>query len=334
MAPHDGRFAPSPTGDLHVGNLRTALVAWLAARRHGGRFLVRMEDLDRVTASVHHERAQLRDLAALGLDWDGEVIRQSDRFDRYRDALADLERRGLTYRCWCSRREIREAASAPQQRRHPRSTATDTPDESRFVGESTVAGGALAVDAPYPGTCRHLSAAQTREREARGRPPALRLLADANVVDFVDQIHGPIRGVADDIVIRRGDGVPAYHLAVVIDDHDQDVGTVVRGDDLLSSVASQAHLGTLLGQPMVRYAHVPLVLAPNGDRLAKRHGAVALDDLADAGYDAPRVLGLLAASLGLHDGNEAPTAQGLVEHFDVGAVPRTPWIFDPEAFLP
>jgi len=297
-----GRFAPSPTGPLHLGNLRTALLAWLFARASGGRFLVRMEDLDRVTSSPEHEGAQLRDLAALGLDWDGEVVRQSERFDRYEAAIAHLAERGLVYECFCTRREIREAAAAPHG---------DGPE--------------LA----YPGTCRDLTDEERADRLAAGRPPALRLRAGGAVVRVHDRLHGEVEGRVDDVVLRRNDGVPAYNLAVVVDDAAQGVEEVVRGDDLLLSTPRQVHLAGLLGLPAPAYAHVPLVLGPDGQRLAKRHGAVTLAEQAAAGHDARAVLGQLAGSLGLAAPGERLTATDLVGRFDPAALPREPWVLDP-----
>lgn len=295
-----GRFAPSPTGDLHLGNLRTALLAWLFARSAGGRFLVRVEDLDPVTSGTGHEARQLADLAALGLDWDGPVIRQSQRRGRHDDVLAELVERGLTYPCWCSRREVREAAAAPH------------------VAPGT-----------YPGTCRDLSAAERAEREASARPAALRLRASGQPVTVHDRLHGEVTRPADDIVLRRNDGIVAYHLAVVTDDHDQGVEEVVRGDDLLDATPSQAHLLDLLGLPRPAWAHVPLVLGPDGDRLAKRHGAVTLADLVATGLDPDGVRSLLAASLGLVEPGEPVTMDELRARFDPAALPLEPWVLDP-----
>ncbi|MEZ5177283.1 MAG: tRNA glutamyl-Q(34) synthetase GluQRS [Acidimicrobiales bacterium] len=299
-----GRFAPSPTGPLHLGNLRTALLAWLFARRSGGRFLVRMEDLDRLQSSREHEAGQLADLAALGLDWDGPVVRQSERFDRYEAAIDRLDRAGLTYPCFCTRREIREAASAPH--------AGPVPDGA------------------YPGTCRHLTAAERAERAASGRPPALRLRAQVAELTVPDDVLGPLTAAVDDLVLRRNDGVPAYNLAVVVDDAAQHVEQVVRGDDLAGSAPRQRHLATLLGLPPVRYAHVPMVLAPTGHRLAKRDGATTLADQARAGRPPDVVLAALAASIGLATTGEAVTAALLRDRFDPGRVPRSPWVPGPE----
>ena len=282
-----GRFAPSPTGPLHVGNLRTALLAWLVARAAGASFLVRMEDLDRVTSSPDHEARQLADLAGLGLDWDGAVVRQSERFDRYGAAIDELTARGLTYECFCTRREIREAASAPH-----------------------------GPELRYPGTCRDLTAAERAARR-RGRPAAIRLRAPGDEVVVVDRLAGRHAAVPDDVVLRRNDGVPAYNLAVVVDDAAQGVTEVVRGDDLLASTPRQVLLQRLLGLPSPTYVHVPLVVGADHERLAKRHGAVTLEDLADRGVAPERVVGALAISLGM-----APAASphALLDGFDLARV--------------
>lgn len=288
-----GRFAPSPTGDLHLGNLRTALVAWLFARSSGRRFVVRMEDLDRVTSSREWERRQLADLAAIGIDWDGEVVRQSDRFDLHHGTIDRLTDAGLTYPCFCTRREIAEAAAAPHGE----------------VGR-------------YPGTCRNLTERRRAERSASGRPPALRLRTDGATVAFDDLIAGRQVGLIDDVVLRRNDGIPAYQLAVVVDDGAQGIDQVVRGDDLIPSTPSQIHLTRLSGHHEPAYAHVPLVVGPDGERLAKRHGAVTLSEL---GGDGDALRAGLAVSLGLASPGEHPSPAELVERFDPTSVPRRPW---------
>lgn len=291
-----GRFAPSPTGDLHLGNLRTALVAYLSAKAAGGSFLVRMEDLDRVTSSVEHERSQLDDLRALGIESDLEVVRQSERFALYDAAIDRLVATGLTYPCYCTRREIREAARAPH-----------------------------GSAGRYPGTCRDLTPAERVRRERDGRRPALRLRGYGQFVEIVDDLAGPVIGRVDDIVLRRNDGVPAYHVAVVVDDADQGVTEVVRGDDLLEVTPSQVHLQRLLGLPTPRYLHVPLVLGSDGARLAKRHGAVTLAQLRERGVDSRQVLARLGSSLGLCAEGDVVTLDELVERFSVGMLARSPW---------
>ena len=300
----NGRFAPSPTGDLHIGNLRTALVAWLFARTSVSKFIVRMEDLDRVTSSAEHAAAQLKDLKMLGLDWDGEVVFQSDRFDRYFAAIDNLTAAGLTYPCFCSRREILEAASAPHVH---------------------------LPDGAYPGTCRDLTESQQAERVAERGKAALRLRADHTQIRFEDTICGPIVAAVDDFVLRRADGVPAYNLAVVVDDAAQHVEEVVRADDLLLSTPRQIHLANLLKLPQLSYAHIPLVLSTAGVRLAKRDGAVTLRERIEGGSTPAEVLSLLAASLGMAAVGETITLDDLLYRFDPDAIARNPWIFDPNS---
>lgn len=297
-----GRYAPSPTGPLHLGNLRTALLAWLFARSAGSTFLLRVDDLDPADARPEHEASQLGDLAALGLTWDPPLVRQSRRRDAHAAAVDALVAAGRTFECWCTRREIREATSAPH----------GTPGR-------------------YPGTCRDLDQAQREQRTAAagGRPPALRLRGDAAVVAVRDRLHGEVTGAVDDIVVRRNDGIVAYNVAVVVDDAYMGVQQVVRGDDLLETTPAQAHLATLLGLPVPAYAHVPLVLGPDGARLAKRHGAVTLADLAARGCRPDQALGRLAASVGLAAPGEAVADPAvLLDRFDPDALPREPWVWD------
>ncbi len=298
-----GRFAPSPTGELHVGNLRTAMLSWLFARHRGDRYLVRIEDLDTGSVREEHVSGQLHDLIALGLGPDEPPIRQSERSDVYEAALTRLAGAGLTYDCFCSRREVREAASAPN--------------------------GPLPPGA-YPGTCRDLDDAERRRRHREGRAPAVRLKTAGELVGFVDEQCGPYTGQVDDMVLRRGDGAIAYNLAVVVDDADQGVTLVVRGDDLVSSTPRQIHLARLLGIAPPSYAHVPLVLAEDGSRLAKRHGSVTLADRLAAGDSPARVLGRLGASLGLCD--EGPVAlDDLLAAFAPARLPTSPWVWSEPA---
>lgn len=287
-----GRFAPSPTGVLHLGNLRTALLAWLFARAQGAPFLLRVEDLDRGRVRPHYEQRQLDDLRAIGLDWDGEVVRQSERTALYDAALAQLGAEGLVYPCWCTRAEIREAASAPHDG---------------------------LPEGAYPGTCRRLTAAERAQREASGRPPALRVAADAARVRFVDRLRGAQEGVVDDFVVRRNDGAHAYNLAVVVDDGAQGVGEVVRGEDLLDSTPRQLWLAARLGLAAPSHAHVPLVLGDDGARLAKRHGAVTLEDRIELGETPTAVRGRLAVSVGLAEAGEEPSPAELIRRLDADA---------------
>ena len=295
--PMVGRFAPSPTGELHLGNLRTAAIAWLAARSRTARFVVRMEDLDRHQSSPEHERSQLADLTAIGIDWDGVVVRQSERFDRYEAAIERLVYRDLVYECFCSRREIREEIEAAAQAPH-------------------------GPPGAYPGTCRGLGDDDRARRRADGRRPALRLRSDHRVVGFTDRLHGDVEAVVDDVVLRRNDGVPAYNLAVVVDDAAQGVTEVVRGDDLLSSTPPQIHQQELLELPRPGYLPVPLVVDAAGERLAKRRGSsVTISDLADLGVGADDVVAWLIESLGL---GSAVSLDDLVERFDVARLGTDP----------
>jgi glutamyl-tRNA synthetase len=293
----DGRFAPSPTGPLHLGSLRTALVAWLFARSAGARFRVRIEDLDPQRSRATFEDRQLADLRALGIDWDGPVVRQSERTARYAEALATLKCAGRLYPCFCTRAEIREAALAPH-------------------------GPGAGV---YAGTCLALSDAERAQRIAAGEQHALRLRADRELISFTDRLLGQRSTVVDDFVVCRADGVVAYQLAVVVDDAAQGIGEVVRGADLADSTPRQILLARLLGLPAPCYAHVPLVLGADGTRLAKRHGAATL---ADRDEPIGATLALLAHSLGLARGrSRVRRARELLHEFDPERLPSEPTVF-------
>lgn len=287
-----GRFAPSPSADLHIGNLRTAVLAWLFARSTGRRFLIRVEDLDdRTFAPIGHR--QLADLAAIGVVGDEPPQWQSSHADRYDAVVEGLAARGLLYECYCSRKDIQQAPRAPH-----------------------------APEGAYPGTCRTLSdTARRRRRTETGRPPALRLRSDTYSFPVTDALHGTYTGLVDDFVVRRGDGVPAYNLAVVVDDAASGVDQVVRGDDLLPSSPRQAYLCAVLGHPAPDYAHVPLVLGADGKRLAKRDGAVTLAELG-----VERALSLIASSLG-YPSTDLP---GMLAGFDPARLPCEPWIYQPD----
>ena len=265
---------------------------------------MRVEDLDRSRVRPGVEEAQLADLAAIGLYWDGHVVRQSERMDVYEEALSRLDADGLLYPCYCTRAEIRAAASAPH--------------------------GISAADR-YPGTCRELTAAQRAVREASGRPPALRVRSDNARVAFDDRLLGRREEEVDDFVVRRNDGTPAYQLAVVVDDAAQGIGEVVRGADLADSTPRQVLLAGLLGLPEPRYAHVPLVLGPDGRRLAKRHGAVTLSDRATLGEGPEEARAWFARSLGLAGTGETPSPDDLIAHFDPQRLPREPTVWSPRA---
>jgi glutamyl-tRNA synthetase len=304
----DGRYAPSPTGRLHLGNLRTALLAWCFARSASGRFLLRIEDLDPVRSRPEHEAAILADLARLGIDWDGPPLRQSEQLEDHRAAFEQLRANGRVYRCWCTRAEIQQAAAAPHA--PPR------------------------TEGAYPGTCRALSAAERAAREHAGRPAAWRLDAHGERVAFDDRLRGASSSVVDDFVVWRGDprsaghaGGPAYNLAVVVDDAAAGIGEVVRGDDLLETTPRQVLLARLLGLPGPRYAHVPLVLGTDGQRLAKRHGAVTLEDQLALGESIETMVGWMAASVGLASAPAALDARAVLAAFDPARLRRGTTVF-------
>jgi glutamyl-tRNA synthetase len=298
--PYRGRFAPSPTGPIHLGTARTALVAWLAARAAGGAFVLRVEDLDAPRVKPGALEAMLEDLRWLGLDWDeGPDVggafapyTQSARCDRYDAAIETLRPRGLLFPCTCSRKEIESIASAPH------------------AGEEAI----------YPGTCR---GGPTHP----GRAASLRFRFDRDdAKGFVDGVHGPIASGlgAGDFVVRRADGVHSYQLAVVVDDLAMEITDVVRGDDLLSSTPRQIALIEALGGHTPRYAHVPLVLGPDAQRLAKRHGAVTVREQRDRGVTPESLIARLARSLGLVDRDDPIAARELVHGFSLDRIAKSP----------
>jgi glutamyl-tRNA synthetase len=275
-----GRFAPSPTGDLHLGSAATALVTWLAARLAGGRLILRVEDLDRPRVVPGCVERQMEDLAWLGLDWDDGPdgsgadgpYRQSERASQYDAALRLLGERGLLYYCDCSRAEVARIASAPH------------------AGE----------EGPrYPELCRPHGLAERSWRRA----PAVRLAVPSTTIEIVDRFLGPVRqdvrASVGDFVLRRGDGMYSYQLAVVVDDLAMGITEVVRGADLLSSAPRQVLLAELLGGRPPSYAHAPLVVSADGSRLAKRARGVTLRDQRAAGRRPSRVVAEIARMLGL-----------------------------------
>ncbi len=302
-----GRFAPTPSGALHVGSARTALASALAAWRDGGRWALRVEDLDVVRSSTRPIEAMYEDLAWLGLAWDEgpgaaephAPYRQSARAGLYREALEVLRAKSLVYPCGCSRKEVEAAAQAPH--------------------------GAEPV---YPGTCRGRDPEElAREAAARGRGVAWRFRVDAargrvTVRDLAagDFAQDVAREVGD-FVVARADGVAAYQLAVVVDDIAMEVTEVVRGDDLLASTPRQVLLYEAFGAPPPRWAHLPLVLGRDGERLAKRLGAMGLAELRARGHDPARLRAELLASLGVSAGES--DLRAAARRFDPGRVPRT-----------
>lgn len=303
-----GRFAPSPTGALHLGNLRTALAAWLWTRHNGGRFLVRVEDLDGPRAKPGCEQRQLDDLRALGIDWDDEPWRQSQRADVYRGYLDRLLEAGIAYPCFCSRKDVRAAASAPH--------ASD---------------GVVA----YPGTCRHRTPEDVAARVARGEQHSLRVRFDVDEgAMFDDAFAGPVSLALatreGDFVVRRADGIAAYQLACAVDDALSGVTEVVRGGDLLDSGMRQQWLLQRLGFTPPRYAHLPLLRGADGRRLSKRDGDDDLAHFLAHGYDAVGVASYLACTLGQCAPGERLSPAQLVPRFDAARIPRADTVFDAE----
>jgi glutamyl-tRNA synthetase len=300
------RLAPSPTGALHVGNARTFLLTWLHVRAAGGTLLLRNDDLDGPRAKRGAEREAQEDLAWLGLDWDASegVLVQSERGAVYAAAARRLADAGLAYPCVCTRSEVESAASAPHGLEGPR----------------------------YPGTCRGRWASLDEAAHATGRPAALRFVAPAAPVAFTDLFVGAqvvdVAQETGDFVVFRGNGTAAYQLATVVDDAASGVDLVIRGADLLPSTARQRLLQQALGLPSPSWLHVPLVVGPDGRRLAKRHGDTTLRALRQAGWTPAGVVGFLAWTAGLADRRERLLPRELLSRHDLARVPREPVVLD------
>jgi glutamyl-tRNA synthetase len=260
---------------------------------------MRVEDLDQGRSRPQFESSQLADLAAIGLDWDGPVVRQSERDELYEAAIERLRTDGLTYECYCTRRQIRAEIEASPSAPH-------------------------LPPGAYPGTCRDLSDGQRAEMRATGRSPAIRLRTEGQRIEFDDVVAGPVNGGVDDLVLRRNDGTAAYNLAVVADDAEQSITEVVRGDDLLSSTPRHILLQRLLGYPTPTYVHVPLVVDEDGTRLAKRFEPDTLSTLAAAGVAAEAVVTWIAESLELTFEGPSAGLAALADSFDLANIPKAP----------
>jgi glutamyl-tRNA synthetase len=310
------RFAPSPTGYLHVGGARTALFNWLFARRHGGVFVLRVEDTDLERSSSEMVDGILDGMRWLGLDWDeGPMVGgpfgpyfQSERLELHRAMAGDLVKAGKAYYCYC------------------------TPDELKAKREAAeAAGGAWKYDR----ACRRLTPSEIAAREAEHRPRAVRFLVPDGATRFDDLVHGPIEfdgANLDDFVILRADHQPTYHLSVVSDDVEMKITHVVRGDDHISNTPKQVLLYEAIGAPVPAFAHVPLILGPDKKRLSKRHGATSVMEYARQGYLPEAMLNFLAL-LGWSPGSgdrELFTSQELAEIFDLSGISGGSAVFNPE----
>lgn len=304
--PHRGRYAPSPTGPLHLGNIRTALIAWLQARLSGAGFVMRMEDLDENRALEGCDQEIYENLHWLGLDWDeGPEVggpcgpyTQSERKEFYQAALDYLEEGEQVFRCYCSRKDIREASSAPHKR-----------------------------EIIYPGTCRELSREDEAEvqKQKPDRKPSYRIRADDDIIEFEDQIAGAfaqhLAHEVGDFVLRRTDEFFAYQLAVVVDDYLMGITDVVRGEDLLDSTARQIWLYRKLGCPEIPdFWHVPLMTDEEGNRMSKRDGSLSLAQLRKEGATPEQVVGRLAASVGWVEEGTEISASALLDKTDLDAI--------------
>lgn len=299
-----GRLAPSPTGAQHVGNARTYLIAWLSARSRNGRVLLRIEDIDSPRVKAGARESALADLRWLGLDWDGTPIVQTKRLAAYQSALERLKAAEMIYPCTCTRTDVERAASAPH----------------------------LEQEGPiYPGTCAHRRAADADS--LKDRSYAWRMRVGDETIDYDDGFRGPaalnLHAIGGDFVVWKSAGTPAYQLAVVVDDAAQGVTEVIRGDDLVPSTPRQIVLYRALGLAPPNFAHVPLVVGPDGRRLAKRHGDTRLASLREAGVSAPALLGLLAWSCGWIDRITPIALADLLPRFNLQAIPPQPFVITP-----
>ena len=285
-----GRFAPTPSGRMHLGNVFSALMAWASVRSQNGSLILRVEDLDIRAHNPQYTSLLLDDLQWLGLTWDKGPYYQSKRTELYQEALSDLRQQGLLYPCFCSRADL-HAAQAPHA------------SDGTYV---------------YAGTCRNLSQSE-REELAKHKIPATRIHVPNKIYAFEDKVYGSTsQNLAEscgDFIVQRADGVFAYQLAVVVDDADMGITEVVRGSDLLSSTPRQLHLQDVLGLSHPTYAHLPLLVAPDGRRLSKRNHDLDLGVLRSQGKTPEEILGFLAYCVGLTEENEPLSAVQIANRF-------------------
>ena len=304
------RFAPSPTGYLHIGGARTAVFNWLFARQQNGRFILRIEDTDRERSGTEMVQAIFEGLRWLGLDWDGDPVFQSQRLDIYRDYANRLLREGKAFRCFCSAEKImRQREQAVRQK----------------------------ITFRYDGTCRNLSEEEIQQRLERNEPFTIRFRLPKGDVQFHDMLHGTItveQEVLDDFIILRSDGTPTYHLAVVVDDYEMGITHVIRGDDHLSNTPKQVLLYEAFGWQVPQFLHVPLIHGPDRRRLSKRHGATSVQEYRDRGYLPEAIFNYLAL-LGWSPGTDEEifTREELIERFSLDGLSKSSAIFDEQKLL-
>jgi glutamyl-tRNA synthetase len=296
------RFAPSPTGYLHVGGARTALFSWAYARRNGGKFILRIEDTDLERSTEASVQAIFDSMRWLGLDWDEGPFRQMQRLARYREVAERLLREGKAYRCYCSKEELDQMREAQRAR-----------------GEKP----------RYDGRWR-----DSREAPPTGVTPVIRFKNPLDgEVTFQDLVKGPItvsNGELDDLVIMRADGVPTYNFGVVVDDLDMQITHVIRGDDHVNNTPRQINIFRAMGAELPEFAHVSMILGPDGERLSKRHGAVSVMQYRDDGYLPEALVNYLSRLGWSHGDEEMFTVEQFVEWFDLAHISRSAAQFNPE----
>ena len=300
------RFAPSPTGYLHVGGARTALFNWLYARRHGGTFILRIEDTDRARSSDEHTRAILDGMTWLGLDWDEGPFHQADGFDRHKADAERMLEAGKAYRCFCTAEELEERKAAAAARK-----------------ESW----------RYDRRCFAIPAAESARRAAAGDPFTIRFFVPDGKTEWEDAVHGLVsfdNGDIEDFIVLRSDGTPIYNLAVVSDDIEMRVTLVLRGDDHISNTPKQILLYRAMDAQVPTFGHVPMILGPDGKRLSKRHGATAVGEYAQQGI-LPQAMVNFLALIGWGPGVEQEifTIDELIERFDLDGIVKKAGVFDP-----
>jgi len=299
-----GRLAPSPTGSQHIGNARTYLIAWLSARKQGGRVILRIEDIDSPRVKPEATRLIVEELQWLGFHWDEGPIVQTTRMAKYVEALEKLKKHELVYPCTCTRKDIEQAASAPHLEH-------ELP--------------------PYPGTCARRTVADAAA--ITDRPYAWRFRSTAVVPSYHDLICGEVHPRIEyggDFVVWKNNNTPAYQLAVVVDDAEMGVNEVIRGDDLIPSTPRQLQLYQAFGKPSPRFGHVPLVVGTDGRRLAKRHGDARLATLREQGVSVVKFLGFLGWSCGWLPEVKPITLEELLVVFSLEAIPRKPFVLSEE----